>query len=54
MIALEIGVGEKSNLHAGRVVRISSRARISFSRKLGGSGSELRLPAAHFPAWLTR
>jgi hypothetical protein len=46
--SVEIGVRQKSNLHERRVVRIASRVRMSLSRRLAGSGSEVRFPSAHF------
>ena len=48
---VEIGVRQKPNLHDKRVVCSSSRARISLSRRLAGSGSALRLPSAHLSFW---
>ena len=51
---VKIGIREKANLHDGRAVCSSSRARISLSRRSAGSGSALRLPSAHFSFWRIR
>lgn len=51
---VEIGISQEPNLHDGRAVCSSSRARISLPRRSAGSGSALRLPSAHCSFWRMR
>ena len=51
---IEIGIRQKTDLHDCRVVCSSSRARVSLSRRLAGSGSAMRFPSAHFSLWTSR